>query len=56
MIYTLFLMWFFYLMIGIIWLNHITKDDDIVEEYNVTGSLVIVITWPLHIFYTKLKK
>jgi hypothetical protein len=55
MIYKLFLIWFVYLMIGTIWLNYILQKN-IVKEYNVMGSLIIVITWPLHIFYTKLKK
>jgi hypothetical protein len=55
MIYQMFLIWFLYLMIGILWLTH-TVQKNIVKEYNVIGSLIIVTTWPIHMFYTKFKK
>jgi hypothetical protein len=55
MIGLLFLIWFLYLMFGIFWLNY-TVQKNIVEEYNVIGSLIIVTVWPIHMFYTKFKK
>lgn len=51
----LFLVWFLYLVLGVLWLNHTVKKD-LIDEYNVIGSLIIITIWPIHLFYTKIKK
>lgn len=51
----LFLVWFLYLTLGVLWLNHTVKKG-LINEYNVIGALIIVTIWPIHLFYTKIKK
>lgn len=51
----LFLIWGVYLFLGILWLNHTIKKDYI-KEYNVIGSVMVTVMWPIHLIYTKFKK
>jgi len=51
----LFLIWGIYLSLGILWLNHTIKKDYI-KEYNAIGSTILVLVWPMHLIYTKIKK
>jgi len=55
MILLLLTSWFIYLVLGIIWLNHLVKEDYL-EEHNVIASLIILMIWPIHMIYTKIKK
>ena len=55
MVGILFLVWFLYLVLGVLWLNHTFKKN-LIDEYNVIGALIIVTMWPIHLFYTKFKK
>lgn len=50
----LFLIWGIYLFLGFLWLNHTIKKDYI-KEYNVIGTTILVIVWPIHLIYTKVK-
>lgn len=51
----LFLIWVIYLTLGMLWLVHASKKKYI-KEYNLLGSLMLLTTWPLHLFYKKNKK
>jgi hypothetical protein len=51
----LFLIWVIYLTLGMLWLVYIIKKKYI-REYNLLGSLILLMTWPLHLFYKKNKK
>jgi hypothetical protein len=55
MIFLLFILWAIYLTLGIGWLYYIIKKNNI-QEYNMLGSMFVVVTWPIHLFYTKFKK
>jgi|APGre2960657404_1045060.scaffolds.fasta_scaffold269399_2 hypothetical protein len=50
----LFSIWTVYTFLGIIWLAYISEKDYI-EEYNLIGSIIIVLFWPIHLIYTKFK-
>ena len=45
--------WVLYLAFGLLWLNHSIKND-IIKEYNMLGSLMLVTLWPIHMLYVKL--
>lgn len=54
-IFLLFTLWSLYLSLGIGWLSYTVKKKYL-EDYNVIASIIIVVMWPIHMFYTKIKK
>lgn len=49
------LIWLVYLTLGISWLSYTVKKE-LIKEYNVIGTFIIMTFWPIHLFYTKFKK
>jgi len=37
------------------WLYYITTKN-LVDEYNVIGTVLILLTWPIHLVYKLIKK
>jgi len=48
------LIWVLYLTLGIFWLFYTVKNN-IIKEYNMIGSLILVTVWPIHLLYVKFK-
>lgn len=55
MILLLLALWTVYVGLGIAWLNYLVQKNYLLES-NVIASLFILIIWPIHMFYTKIKK
>jgi hypothetical protein len=54
MIFIMFLIWALYLILGFLWLCYTIKKN-IIKEYNVIGSLILILMWPFHVLHSKFK-
>jgi hypothetical protein len=55
MILLLLALWTVYIGLGIAWLNYLVQKNYLLE-HNVIASLIILMIWPIHMIYTKIKK
>lgn len=51
----MFYIWSTHLVIGVFWL-YITVVNKIIHNYNTVGSLILIVLWPIHVFYLIIKK
>ena len=49
------IVWGLYLSFGMLWLFKLIKDK-IIIDFNLIGSLMMVIFWPLHLFFYLIRK
>lgn len=52
---VIFLVWSLYLSIGLFWINWLVNNN-LIKEYNVIGSLFMIVIWPFLLPFFRKKK